>query len=275
MSAKAKESAVHPTAVVDAGAKVAASAKVGPYAVVEAGAVIGENCVLSSHCVAHSGTILEEGVQVSAFAAIGGLPQDLKFDANIQSGVRVGKNTVIREGVTIHRSTQPNGMTTIGENCMLMTNSHVAHDCALANNVIMASGSLLAGHVHIGQNVFVGGGAAFHQFIRVGEGAIVGGLARISHDVPPYVMAAERDEAHGLNLIGLKRRGAKADTISELKHLYKATLMQIGDLVKLAEAEKATTPEGKNFLSFFTPSKRGYIRSAQALSNNLSQKDVE
>lgn len=271
MSAKAKERAVHATAVVETGAQVAASAIIGPYAVVEKGAVIGENCVLHAHCIIHSGTVLEEGAQVFPFAAIGGLPQDLKFDPQTPSGVRVGKNTTLREGVTIHRSTKENGTTVIGENCMLMTNSHVAHDCQIADNVIMASGALLAGHVHVEKNTFIGGAAVFHQFTRIGEGAIVGGAARISHDVPPYVMAAERDEAHGLNLIGLKRRGATSAAIAELKRLYKATLMQTGDLVKLAQSEKAATAEGKNYLSFFEPSKRGYIRSSQT----LSQKDVE
>lgn len=271
MSAKAKERAVHATAVIEKGAQVAASATVGPCVVVEKGAVVGEGCILHAHCVIHSGTVLQDGVQVFPFAAIGGLPQDLKFDPKTPSGVLAGKNTVLREGVTVHRSTKENGTTVIGENCMLMTNSHVAHDCVLEDNVIMASAALLAGHVHVEKNVFVGGGAAFHQFIRVGEGAIVGGLARISHDVPPFVMAAERDEAHGLNLIGLKRRGATAAAIAELKRLYKATLMQPGDLVKLASGQKAATAEGKKYLSFFVPSKRNFIRSHQS----LSQKDVE
>lgn len=269
MSAKAKEKAVHATAVVETGAQIAPSATVGPYAIVESAAVVGENCVLMGHCIVHAGAVLEDGVQVFPFAAVGGLPQDTSFDPKTKSGVKIGKNTVLREGVTVHRSTKEGGTTTIGESCMLMTNAHVAHDCHIGDKVIVASGALLAGHVHVEKNVFIGGGAAFHQFIRVGEGAIVSGLARISHDVPPHVMAAERDEAHGLNLIGLKRRGATTAAIAELKRLYKATLMQMGDLVKLAQAQSAATPEGRQYLGFFVPSKRNYIRST------LSQKDVE
>lgn len=264
---------VHPTAIVEAGAQVAASARLGPYCVVESGATVGENCILNAHCVIHKGTILEEGVCIDSFVAVGGLPQDIHFKPETPSGVRIGPKTVLREGVTIHRSTKENGMTTIGSGCMLMSNSHVAHDCAVEDNVIIASGALLAGHVQVQKNVFIGGGSVFHQFVRIGQGAIISGLTGIGQDVPPYVLAANRNEAHGLNLIGLKRRGASSAAILELKRLYKATLRQTGDLVKIAAElmPTATTDEGKIYLSFFTPNKRQYLRHPR----NISTNDVE
>jgi UDP-N-acetylglucosamine acyltransferase len=256
---------IHPTAIVATDAHVDATASIGPYAIVEAGAKIGAGCQLGAHVVVHSAATLGNDVKVMSFAAIGGLPQDTGFAPSIRSYVHIGARTTIREGATIHRSHKPEGATLIGEDCLLMTNSHVGHDCRIGNRVILASGVLLAGHVQVADYTFIGGNSAIHQFVRIGAGVMIGGMAAIAHDVPPYVTALNRNEAHGLNLVGLKRRGASPEAIAEIKRLYRATFFKPGDIAAHARAAKAEgmakTAEGEIFLNFFEGSKRLFIKS--------------
>ena len=163
--------------------------------------------MVHAHAIVTRYARLDAGVVVHPGAVIGGDPQDLRFDPATSSTARIGPRTILRENVTVNRSTVAGGETLVGADCFLMTGAHVAHDCVVGDKVVLANNVMLAGHVRIGAFAFVGGGAGFHQFTRVGESAMVGGLARISLDIPPYVMAAERDEVVGLNLVGLKRRG--------------------------------------------------------------------
>jgi UDP-N-acetylglucosamine acyltransferase len=219
------------------------------------------------------GSIFGARVVVHSFAVIGGPPQDLKFDEATISGVRVGEGTVLREGVTVHRSTKSGGFTTIGAHCFLMANSHVAHDCAVGDRVVMANGALLAGHCRVGATTFLGGACALHQHSRIGEGVMVGGLASITFDVPPFLMVADRNRVAGLNLVGLRRRGCGREVVAELKALfarvYGARNPRTEAAAALARGD-ARSAEGREFLEFFGGGKRGVARPKRGAATDLS-----
>lgn len=237
-------------------------------AIIEENVQLGVDCVIAPMAVIKSGSALGDRVRVDHFAVIGGNPQYLKFDPATPSGVRVGAETVIREGVTVNRSIHAGKQTTVGAHCFLMANCHVGHDCHVGDQVVLANGVLLGGHVLVGSNVFIGGNAAVHQFCRIGEGAMIGGVARITYDVPPFVTAANENEAAGLNIIGLKRRDFTAEEISDLKRCYRAVYLSkpTGSPAKKAAAALTdglpTTDRGRQFLEFFSwHESRGFIRS--------------
>lgn len=255
---------VAPTAVIGAGVVVPASVRIGPYAVVEAGAVLGSDCLLGAHAVVRAGCELGRGVVVDSFAVVGGAPQ-MRGQVPGQGRVVIGARSVLREGVTVNRPTQAQGITQVGEDCLLMANSHVGHDCVVGNQVTLANNVMLAGHVHIGDGCFVGGGAGVHQFVRIGPGAMVGGNASISYDVPPYVIAAERNQIHGLNLVGLRRSKMASSAVADLKRCYHAVFVGPGDLrarvqALLAAAQCGAGDPGRRFLEFFDGGKRGFCR---------------
>jgi UDP-N-acetylglucosamine acyltransferase len=202
---------------------------------------------------------------VHPFAVVGGDPQDLRFDPATVSGVRVGARTVVRESVTLSRATRPGGFTEIGADCFLMACCHVAHDCRLGHHVVLANGVLLAGHVSIGDNAFLGGAALVHQFVRIGESTMISGATRAAQDIPPFALAAERNEVIGLNLIGLKRRGFSRDAIREIKDAFRAVYLTPGNIRVAAQTAldggAFETAEARQFLTFFTEGKRGFARA--------------
>jgi len=208
---------------------------------------------------------LGEGVVVHPFAVIGGDPQDLSFDANTQSGVRVAARTVIREHVTISRATRSGASTEIGSDCFLMATCHVAHDCHIGDRVVIANAVLLGGHIQVGDRAFLGGGAVIHQFCRIGESAMIGGGARISRDVAPYTLATERNAMIGLNLVGLRRRGFPREVVDEIKRAYRQVNTPVGNLRQIAAAAlqrgELGSAEARNFLQFFAGGRRGFVRS--------------
>lgn len=254
---------IHPTALVSSEARLGADVVVGPFAIVEPGAEVGDGCVVHGHAQVRRGSVLGPRVQVHPGAVIGGSPQMLKWDDATLSGVRVGAGTIVREGVTINRSTKPGGATVVGAECFLMAMAHVAHDCTLEDRVILANNALLAGHVSVGQGSFVGGGAGVHQFVRIGETVMVGGLARITKDLPHFTLVAERDEVSGVNQIGLRRRGLSREVIAEVKaafhRIYGARNPRAEAARALAEGE-FTSAEVRRFLEFFSGGKRGVAR---------------
>lgn len=238
---------------------------VHPTALIEDGARLGEGCVIHAHALIRARCELGDGVAVHPFAVIGGDPQDLSFAAATASGVRVGARTVIREHVTISRATRAGGNTEIGADCFLMAGCHVAHDCRIGHRVVIANAVLLAGHVQVGDRAFLGGGAVIHQFCRIGEGAMIGGGARISRDVPPFTLATERNTLIGLNVVGLRRRGIDRATFSEVKRVFRALDAPVGDLRALAAAALRTgdfqSAEARSYLEFFAGGKRGFART--------------
>lgn len=235
-----------------------------PSATVEPGAQLGADCEIMAHAVVTRHAILGDRVVVHPGAVVGGDPQFLKFDRRTPSFVRVGEGTVIRENATLNRSIHEGQATVVGARCFLMAGSHAGHDCALADDVVLANNAMLAGHVTVGAFTFVGGGAGVHQFVRIGESVMIGGLARITRDLAPYTIVAERDEVSGLNLVGLKRRGFARETIRELKEAFRAVYLEAGDIRQLAAAAQAgglvKSAEATRFLEFFADGKRGFAR---------------
>jgi UDP-N-acetylglucosamine acyltransferase len=256
---------------------MALESSIHPTAVIEPGAVIGAGCVIHAYAIVTRHAELAERVVVHPFTVVGGDPQDLRFDAAIKSGVRIGAGTVLREHVTIHRATKPETFTEVGAGCYLMASSHVAHDCRIGDKATLANAVLLGGHVQVGDGVFLGGSAAFHQFCRVGEGAVVGGLARITRDIPPFTMTTERDELNGLNVVGLRRRALPKTTLEEIKQAYRTVCVPVGNMRELAAAALASgsyaSPEAQRFLQFFTGGKRGFVRPRTGGDSDEAQAD--
>jgi UDP-N-acetylglucosamine acyltransferase len=238
-----------------------------PTAIIEPGAQLGEGCEIHAGAVITRYAILGDRVTVHALAVIGGDPQYLNFNRATPSFVRVGRGSVLREHVTVNRSIHADQATTLGENCFLMAGAHLAHDCQVGNHVVLANHALLAGHVSAGDNVFIGGAAAVHQFVRIGEGVMLGGLSRITRDLAPFTMVAERDEVSGLNVVGLKRRGVPRETIRELKAAFHAVYVGRGNIRELAARALASgefkSTEAAKFLRFFSEGKRSFARPAR------------
>jgi len=259
---------IHETAIIDPSAEIGEGTAVGAGALIEAGVRIGRDCTIAAYAIIRKKTTLGDAVQVDSFCVVGGDPQSIGFDATLESTVVIGDRVILREAVTVHRPETAGAQTVIGDDCFLMANAHVAHDCRLAKGVVLANNVMLAGHVYIGEKSVVGGGAGIHQFCRIGAYCMVAGNASITADVPPYVMAAERSEAHGLNLVGLRRGGFEQREIQDLKRCYRAVFFGGGNLRKKAEeaareTEFGTTPAGARFLSFFESGKRGFIQSTR------------
>ena len=208
---------IHKTAVIDPKAKLHSSVKIGPYSVIGANVEIDENTEIQSHVSIVGDTKIGKNNKIYPFASIGNDPQDLKFQGE-KTKLEIGNNNKIREYVTINPGTEGGGgKTKVGNNCLLMVGTHVAHDCLISDNVIFANHSTLAGHVNIEKNVVVGALSAIHQFTRVGEGSMIGGMSGITGDVPPFCTAmGNRAKLNGLNVVGLKRNEVSKIEISEL-----------------------------------------------------------
>lgn len=242
-----------------------------PTAIIEPGAQLGADCEVMARAIVTRHAVLGDRVIVHPGAVVGGDPQFLKFDRRTPTFVRVDEGAVIRENVTLNRSIYENQATVVGARCFLMAGSHAGHDCVLADDVVLANNAMLAGHVTVGAFSFVGGGAGIHQFVRIGESVMVGGLARITRDLAPFTIVAERDEVSGLNLVGLKRRGFSRDAIRELKGAFRAVYFQPGDIRRLAAEALASgscaSAEATRFLAFFAEGKRGFARAARIVED--------
>ncbi len=253
----------HPTALIHPDARIGDGVTAGPQVIVEAGAVIGAGCNLLPRCIIHSATVLGEGCIVHPNAILGGLPQDLKFDPATLTGVVVGNRTVIREGATIHRATRPGESTRVGSDCYLMAFSHIGHDCIVGNNVILANGALLGGHCFVGDRAFVSGNSGLHQFVRVGRLAFIGGVSRVTSNVPPFMMLELDSTIRNVNLIGLQRAGFTEAQIKAVKQAYRLLYhSQLGFRDALDRIEREIgTPEAMEIVEFCrVPSKRPHSR---------------
>lgn len=222
---------IHPTAIIEDGAQIAKSANIGPYCVIGPHVIIHDNVTLKSHVCVDGYTTIGEGTTVYPFASLGAAPQDLKY-AGEPSKLIIGKNNTIREHVTMNPGTKDGAMETIvGDNCLFMMSTHVAHDCVVGNNVILANNATLAGHVQVGDFAILGGLSAVHQFVRIGAHAIIGGMSGVEADVIPYgLVKGERAHLAGLNLIGLNRRGFEKDQIRRIQQAYKMLFADDGTM---------------------------------------------
>lgn len=202
---------VHATALVDPRARLGARVRIGAYSVVGPDAVLGDDVELGHHVVLEGRVEIARGARIGHGVVLGGVPQDLKFKADTPSGVRIGAGSVLREYVTIHRATTPEGWTEVGRDCLVMGLAHVAHDSRLGDGVIVINYAGITGHCQIGDRVTVGGMVGMVPFTRIGTGAYVGGMAKINADVPPYVIVdGQPATARGVNVIGLRRAGMAA-----------------------------------------------------------------
>lgn len=222
---------VHATAVVSPGARIGANVKIGPYSVVGEDVVLHDGVELISHVVVAGRTEIGAGTRIFPFASIGHQPQDLKYEGEA-SRLVVGERCVIRENVTINPGTRGGGMETrVGDECLLMASSHVAHDCRVGNNVVLANYVGLAGHSVIGNYVAFGGTCVVHQFVRIGDHAFIGAQSMVDADVIPYGMAVgNRAKLAGLNLVGLKRRKFDREAIHTLRAAYRMIFSSEGAL---------------------------------------------
>ena len=213
---------IHKTAIVDSKAKISSNVSIGAYSVIGSGVEIEENTTIDSHVSIIGNTKIGKNNKIYPFASIGNDPQDLKFDGE-QTKLEIGNNNRIREYVTINPGTKGGGgLTKVGNNCLFMVSSHIAHDCYVGDNVILANNVPLGGHAHIEENVIIGGNSAVQQFTRVGKSAMIGGMCGVVRDIIPYGIAhGNRSILQGLNLIGLRRKNIPNKEILILSEAYK------------------------------------------------------
>jgi UDP-N-acetylglucosamine acyltransferase len=252
---------IHSTSIVSSGASLGPGISVGPHAVIEEDTEIGEGSDIRAHAVIKRFTTLGPANIVHEGAVLGGEPQDVGF-VDCRSYLRIGSNNRIREGVTIHRGTQPESETVVGSNCFLMANAHVAHNCHIGNSVIIANNVALAGYVDIQDQVFISGGVVVHQFCRIGRLAMIGGNSKIVQDCLPYVITdGMPGRAHGLNIVGLRRAGFKSGALQNLKEAYRLLLRSRLSLEDaLRSLEHLNDPLVAHLIDFARNSSRGFCR---------------
>jgi UDP-N-acetylglucosamine acyltransferase len=256
--------AIHPTAVVEPGAAIDPSCQIGPLAYVGPQVVMGPGCTVGPHGVVTGRTTLGARNKIFSHAVVGGIPQDLKYKGE-PTRTEIGDDNTFREFVTINAGTvQDRAVTRIGSGCLFMANSHVAHDCVIADGAIIANSVALAGHVVLEDHVHFGGLSAAHQFSRIGRLAFVGGMSGVAMDVAPYCMVnGSRAELVGLNVIGLQRAGMSEEQVARVKQLFKLFFrsgLQQAEALPQIEAELGAAPEVTHFTDFVKASKRGITR---------------
>ena len=250
------------TALINKEAKIHPSAKVGPYSVIGPKVEIGENVIIHSHVNISGNTKIGKGNIIFPFASIGNDPQDLKYNGE-ETSLIIGDNNKFREYVSINPGTiGGGGITKIGNNCLFMISSHIAHDCNVGNNVIIANNVPLGGHVTLEDNVVIGGNSAVQQFTRIGKMAMIGGMTGVLHDVIPYGLSTgNRNSLQGLNLIGLRRAKVENKDILELSEAYKEifSTKNINDNISKLNGSFQENPLVKNIIDFITKDKKRSI----------------
>ena len=224
---------IHPTAIIDPAAKLGQRVQIGPYCVVGAHVMLGDDVQLVSHVSVLGRTQIGAGTVIYPFASIGSNPQDKKYHGE-PSELIIGRNNQIREHVTMNPGTEGGGMITrVGDDCLFMMASHVAHDCVVGDHVILANNATLAGHVTVGDYAIIGGLSAVHQFVRIGAHAMIGGMSGVESDVIPYgTVKGERAHLAGLNTVGMERRGFNKDQIRELRAAYRMLFAPEGTMAE-------------------------------------------
>ena len=258
---------IHPTAVVDPKATLAARVRIGAFAVIGPEVMIGADAEVGHHCVLEGRVEVGERAKIGHGSILGGRPQDLKFKDGTPSGVRIGADTVIREYVTIHRATHAGESTEIGAGCLIMAMSHVAHDCRLGDGVIVINYAGITGHCQVGERATIGGLVGMVPFTRVGAYAYVGGCSKVTTDVPPYVLVDGNPAvAHAINVVGLRRSGMSAADRRLLQDafrlLFRSGLATARAVERIRQELSATGPVAQ-LLDFITGSRRGIVGAAQ------------
>jgi UDP-N-acetylglucosamine acyltransferase len=255
---------IHPAAIVHPGAHIDVDVEIGPYAVIGEHVKIGRGSSIGPSAVIDGWTEIGENNRIFHLCSVGAVPQDLKYKGE-ETYLRIGNGNIIREFATVHLGTVTgDGETTIGNNNLFMAYCHVAHDCHIGNHVIMANGATLAGHITVEDYAILGGLSAVHQFARIGESVMIAGGSMVGQNVPPYTMASgDRATLHGLNLVGLKRRGFSDEVISDLKKAYKILIrsgLRTEEALERIRNEVRQSPETAHFVEFVEKSERGICR---------------
>ena len=254
---------IHQLTAVDPRAKIGKNVTVEPFTTIASDEVIGAGTWIGSNVTIMDGARIGKNCKIFPGTVISAIPQDLKFDGEDTQTI-IGDNTTLRECVTINRGTKALGYTKVGNDCLIMATSHVAHDCVLGNNVIIANGCGIAGHVEIGDFVVMGGLSAVQQFGKIGKHVMISGGSLIRKDIPPYVKVAREPISYaGINSVGLRRRGFTNDKIFEIQKIYRAIFqmkMNTTQAIEYIEKEMLPTMERDEIITFIQNSPRGIVK---------------
>lgn len=252
-----------PLAYIHPEAKIGENVVIGPFTTIDRNVEIGEGTRIGSNVTILYGARIGRNCTIFPGAVVGAIPQDLKFHGEDTLAI-IGDNTTLRECVTVNRGTDAKGKTVVGNNCLIMAYSHVAHDCVIGNNVIISNASQLAGEVVVDDFAVIGGGSLVHQFCHIGQHIMLQGGALVNKDIPPFVKAAREPISYtGVNTIGLRRRGFSSEKVAEIEEIYRLLYnngMNVSDAVKYIEENMPQTPERDIILNFVRNADRGIIR---------------
>ncbi len=252
-----------PLVYIHPNAKIAENVTIDPFTTIKDNVTIGKGTWIGSNVTIMEGARIGENCRIFPGAVIAAIPQDLKFDGE-ETEVIIGNNTTIRECVTVNRGTKALGYTKIGDNCLIMATSHIAHDCEIGNNCILANGTMVAGHVSMGDFAILSGLVAIHQFTHIGEHTLISGGSLVRKDVPPFVKAGKDPISFiGVNTIGLRRRGFSTEQVAQIQQIYRIIYQEkynTAQAVELIEKEIEATPERDAILKFIKESDRGIMR---------------
>src|SRR5438067_8813849 len=232
---------IYPTAIIDPDAKVGSGVEIGPVSIIGPHATIGDRTVVQSQVVIEGEVMIGHGNFIGHGAIIGVPPQDVSFSLERKTKVEIGDDNIIREYCTIHRGSPDSSATKIGDKNFLMSGAHIGHNCLIGNNVVVANNCLLAGHVRVDDGAFLGGGSTFHPFMHIGRLVMVQGSSAFDKDLPPFVIAAERNSGIGVNVVGLRRAGFSVQDRDQIKAAF--TLVYLSGLNVSQALKKATTKE--------------------------------
>ncbi|HEY3104732.1 MAG TPA: acyl-ACP--UDP-N-acetylglucosamine O-acyltransferase [Pyrinomonadaceae bacterium] len=261
---KSQSAKIHPTAIVSPRARIGRGCFIGPYVIIGDEVELGNGVRVDSHCVIDGRTRIGDETHIYPFVSIGLPPQDLKF-AGEETETEIGKRNRIREFVTIHRGTKGGGgITKTGDDCFLMAQAHVAHDCLIGNNVIMANAATLAGHVSVHDGANIGAYSGVHQFCRIGREAYVGGYSVVVKDALPFgLTVGNHAKCYGLNKVGVRRRGYSRETIAALHHAFHLLLsakLNTAQAIERIRSEINDSPEVDELVTFIESSERGVVK---------------
>jgi UDP-N-acetylglucosamine acyltransferase len=255
---------IHETALVDPAASLGADVEIGPGALVGPEVELADGVRVGTRAILTGRVVVGADTRIWPGAILGEEPQDRNFKG-LPSGVVVGERCAIREYVTVHRGSFEGTDTVIGDDVMLMHQSHVAHNCVISDGATIAGGALIAGHAEVGGRAFVSGNVTVHQFARIGRNAMIGGLSRVARDVPPFALLVGDSSIRGVNVVGLRRGGFERQAVREIRAIFKRQMAHGGRFDRGAEALRAmaTTPEAIELVEFLNaPSKRGFCGSS-------------
>lgn len=264
--------AIHPTALVDRRAEIDGGADIGPYVVIDGPVVVGAGTRVLAHAVLNGHTTIGRDNVIHMGAVIGHEPQDVNYKG-APTGVRIGDRNIVREHAEIHRGTNVEQPTSIGDDNFFLSQSHIAHDCRVGNRIILATGATLGGHVHVGDLVFVSGNCVVHQHVRIGRLALLRGLSRTSRDVPPFCIMDDTHVVRGVNRVGLHRAGFSAEQVRAVQRAF-ATLFRTRRNLRqaLAEVEAGPiTPEVAEVIEFIRSSTRGVCFGARPAAGQVEE----